>query len=143
MEKAAAVYDRLAQDQRDGAWVLLAADTVVTLDGEILEKPADDAEAARMLGVLSGKRHTVFTGVCVVRCADGHRRMFVEATEVTFRVLGNAEIADYVATGEPLDKAGAYGIQGGAAAFVSRVDGSYTNVVGLPVAAVCAALAEL
>ena len=143
IEKACAVYDRLSPARRAGPGVVLAADTVVTLDGRILEKPADEADAVRMLNTLSGRRHTVFTGVCLIRCADGRRKAFVEGTEVTFRELAEEEIADYVATGEPRDKAGAYGIQGGAAQFVTQVEGSYTNVVGLPMEAVRAALADM
>lgn len=109
---------------------VLAADTVVSLDGEIFGKPRDGAEAEEMLSRLSGHRHTVYTGVAV---AAG-RRMEVAAarTIVEFASLTAEEIRRYVATGEPLDKAGAYAVQGRAAVFVTRIEGSFSNVVGLP-----------
>ncbi len=114
--------------------VILAADTVVTLDEHILEKPADATEAARMLALLSGRTHTVITGYCL-RWA---RRQIVgtESTAVRFITLSPHEIAGYVASGEPMDKAGGYAIQGLASKFIDRVEGCYFNVVGLPVARV-------
>ncbi len=111
--------------------IVIGADTIVVLDGRIFGKPADEADAARMLGELSGRTHQVITGVCLVR--NGRCETFAETTHVCFRGLSDAEIASYVATGEPLDKAGAYGIQGGAGAFVDHIEGDYDNVVGLPV----------
>ena len=119
---------------RPGRWTL-GADTVVEVNGVPLGKPADAEEARQMLRQLSGRSHRVYTGVALVRVdAEGAQevRADVAVTTVTFRPLQEAEIAAYVATGEPLDKAGAYGIQGGAAQFVSLVEGSYSNVVGLP-----------
>lgn len=120
---------------RPGRWTL-GADTVVAVDGDPLGKPVDHEEARRMLRRLSGRSHQVYTGVALVRVDSQEGvadiRADVAVTTVTFRPLKEAEIAAYVATGEPLDKAGAYGIQGGAAQFVSRVEGSYSNVVGLP-----------
>jgi nucleoside triphosphate pyrophosphatase len=126
--------------------IVIGADTVVAADGELLGKPADAAEAEAMLRRLSGRCHDVWTGVAVVRC-DAAGRVAREAvracrTEVTFRRLGAEEIAAYAATEEPLDKAGAYAIQGGAAAFVDRVDGDHDNVVGLPLTLVGQLLAE-
>ena len=114
---------------------LLAADTIVWVGTKALGKPCNDDDARRMLGELSGKTHHVSTGVCLMRgTPDGlDRCSFVETTDVTFKDLTDAEIDAYVATGEPLDKAGAYGIQGGAGAFVARLEGDYDNVVGLPV----------
>lgn len=115
--------------------VVLGADTTVVFDGEVLGKPVDGADAARMLRTLGGRTHQVITGVAVAGPAGT-----LEAaafTEVAIRALTDEEIAQYIASGEPMDKAGAYAIQGRAAAFVTRVDGSYTNVVGLPVALVC------
>ena len=110
---------------------VIAADTVVALDGRILGKPADTEDAARMLRLLSGRQHAVFTGVTVRR---GDRILTeCERTAVFFRTLSGDEIAWYVSTGEPLDKAGAYGIQGRGIRFVSRIEGDYANVVGLPV----------
>ena len=112
---------------------VLGADTTVVVDGEVLGKPGDAAEAASMLGRLSGRSHFVLTGVCLIR-ADGRAETSVATTTVEFRPVTAAEIARYVATGEPMDKAGAYAIQGGAGGFVTRIDGDYDNVVGLPVA---------
>lgn len=111
---------------------VLGADTVVALDGRVFGKPADGAEAVAMLSELSGRVHEVFTGVGLI--VNGVESSFVTGTKVCFSTLGEGEISRYVATGEPLDKAGAYGIQGGAAAFVKWLHGSYTNVVGLPLA---------
>lgn len=110
--------------------LVLAADTVVAIGEEILGKPADPADAARMLRRLSGRSHAVHTAVAASR--DGATSMRLSSSEVTFRTLLNHEIDAYVATGEPLDKAGAYGIQGLAAIFVTRLCGSYSGVVGLP-----------
>jgi septum formation protein len=121
--------------------LVVGADTVVALDGEILGKPLDAADAARMLRALSGRAHEVWTGVAVVR--DGAEPLTLETTcrtRVVFRELDAREIDDYVASGEPLDKAGAYAIQGGAARFVERCEGDYENVVGLPLAATAALL---
>lgn len=109
---------------------VLAADTVVTIGRRILGKPGNEKEAADMLRALSGKTHEVLTGVAVIR--DGCMQSAVEKTEVTFRILNNDEIKDYIHTGEPMDKAGAYGIQGLGARFVVAVKGSWSNVVGLP-----------
>ncbi len=110
---------------------VLGADTEVIVDGEVLGKPADAADAARMLRMLSGRSHLVTTGVILV--GNGIDDTRSETTEVTFASLSEREIQDYVASGEPMDKAGAYGIQGIASRWVTRVDGCYFNVVGLPV----------
>lgn len=111
--------------------LVLGADTIVVVDGRILGKPADGREATAMLEQLSGRAHIVLTGVALVGTATEEVR--VSQTEVRFAPLSSAEIAWYVATGEPLDKAGAYGIQGRAGRFVDGISGSYSNVVGLPV----------
>jgi septum formation protein len=124
-EKAAAAVRR-----HGPAALVLAADTVVALGEEMLGKPADAADAARMLRRLSGRTHEVHTAVAA--CRFGETSFRLSSSEVTFRDLRDAEIEAYVATGEPLDKAGAYGIQGLAAVFVTRLCGSYTGVVGLP-----------
>ncbi len=113
---------------------MLGADTTVTLDELILGKPEDAADAARMLRLLSGRTHRVITGVALVT-AEG-AEVAAEATEVSFLALSEEEIAAYVATGEPMDKAGAYAIQGRAARWIPRIDGCYFNVVGLPLALV-------
>lgn len=111
--------------------LVIAADTVVAVDGRVLGKPHSREEAAAMLSSLSGRAHTVYTGVTV--CRDGEVRTEHEATAVRFRSLTSAEIDAYVATGEPMDKAGAYGIQGYGALLVEGIEGDYSNVVGLPV----------
>ncbi len=113
---------------------VLGADTVVVVDGHILGKPSDANDAARMLRMLSGRRHQVITGVCLV--VHGQSSVASETTLVTVSQITGEEIADYVATGEPMDKAGAYAIQGIASRWIPRIEGDYSNVVGLPVALV-------
>lgn len=111
----------------------LGADTVVVLDGAILGKPRDASEAEAMLHRLSGRTHTVYTGIALVHPQSGRAETAAEATRVTFGPMDAREIADYVATGSPMDKAGAYGIQDDRGAlFVERIEGDYYNVVGLP-----------
>jgi septum formation protein len=113
---------------------VLGADTVVVIDGEVLGKPSDLEDAARMLRLLSGRTHQVHTGICLVRAPDEIEALKHETTLVTFRELDAEEIRCYVESGEPLDKAGAYAVQGLASKFVTRISGCYSNVVGLPVA---------
>ena len=120
---------------------ILAADTVVALDGEILGKPKDRKEAASMLRKLSGKSHQVLTGLALFY--RGKVLTHVETTQVQFSPLSEKDIEGYIRTGEPLDKAGAYGIQGRAALFIPTINGSYSNVVGLPLAALKKLFAEL
>ena len=122
---------------------LLAADTTVVLGTEILGKPVDAADAARMLTALAGRRHEVLTGVCILP-GNGTGRIALEvaSTAVWFSAMSAAEIEEYVESGEPLDKAGAYAIQGIASRWVERIEGSYGNVVGLPVALVYRLLGE-
>ena len=137
-EKALAVWRMRPQD------VVLGADTIVVVDEKILGKPRDTDDAFRMLRLLSGREHRVITGVCVVNAGDsrdlldlGERvRTASETTLVTVNELSDEEIRDYVATGEPMDKAGAYAIQGMASRWIPRIEGDYSNVVGLPVARV-------
>ncbi len=118
--------------------IVLGADTVVAADGRILGKPRDEEEAVRMLCLLQGRSHQVYTGVTLIDCAaDDVVRTFAEETDVHFYPMTEAQIRTYVATGEPMDKAGAYGIQGRFAAWVRGIDGDYNNVVGLPVARIC------
>lgn len=137
-EAPAAAAERLAQAKaaevfgRNPGDLVLAADTLVALGAEILGKPASAEEAVAMLERLSGETHAVVTGVALL--GPGVEARFHARTEVEFRPLSAEEIRAYVRSGEPLDKAGAYGIQGGAAAFVRTIRGSYTNVVGLPLA---------
>lgn len=110
--------------------LVIGADTVVALDGHVYGKPRDDADAQRMLSELSGQTHVVITGVSLVK--GEHSRTFAEQTLVTFKQLSPKQIAEYVATGEPADKDGAYGIQGLGGALVNHIEGDYNNVVGLP-----------
>ncbi|MDR3799901.1 MAG: Maf family protein [Terracidiphilus sp.] len=136
-EKAEAVFRELtaAHGREDGrSLVVLGADTTVTLDEHILGKPEDAADAARMLRLLSGRTHRVITGVALVTAE--RVEVAAEVTEVRFLEMSDAEIAAYVATGEPMDKAGAYAIQGRAARWIPRIEGCYFNVVGLPLARV-------
>jgi septum formation protein len=123
--------------------LVLGADTVVEIDGEVFGKPTDEREAAAMLCRLSGRTHRVITGICLVRAPDHLEALRHETTSVTFCELAEEEIAAYVASGEPLDKAGAYAIQGRAAKFIRRIDGCFSNVVGLPLPVVCGLLKSL
>ena len=122
--------------------LVLGADTLVELDGAILGKPSSPQDARRMLGLMSGRRHRVVTGLVLLDPASDKARSRNVETLVSFRQMAPSEIDAYVATGEPLDKAGAYGIQGLGAAFVERIEGDYYNVAGLPVAALNELLAE-
>ena len=128
-----AVRKARAAAERFDRGVIIASDTLVSLDGAPLGKPADADDARRMLRALSGREHEVFTGVCLIDAQTGMEEAQVDRTGVRFRPLTDAEINAYVATGEPMDKAGAYGIQGGAGKFVESLDGSYENVMGFPV----------
>lgn len=122
--KAAAVAE-----ENPGCCVL-GSDTIVYLDGEILGKPRDEEDAFHILSTLSGRTHTVFTGVAII--AGDKETIFYDKAEVTFKTLEPDEIRDYIATGEPMDKAGAYGIQGPATVLVEKIDGCYFTVIGLP-----------
>jgi septum formation protein len=113
---------------------VLGADTTVVIEGEMLGKPADAADARRMLARLSGRQHQVITGICLKRGLEVVRDY--ASTKVWFALMSAGEIEEYASTGEPMDKAGAYAIQGGASKFIERIDGCYLNVVGLPVARV-------
>jgi septum formation protein len=136
-EKALAVFRKRPQN------FVLGADTIVTIDGLILGKPRDNNDAARMLRMLSGRTHTVITGVCLVAPGAGSAvKVSSESTEVTMSEISEEEICEYVATGEPMDKAGAYAIQGMASRWVPRIEGDYSNVVGLPVALVYSMLRQ-
>ncbi len=115
--------------------LIISADTVVCIDGKRLGKPATKEEAAAMLRLLSGRTHSVVSGVCVLQ--DTHCEVAAVTTKLHFRPLEESEIAAYIATGEPMDKAGAYGIQGLASIFVDRLDGDYYNVMGLPLCTLC------
>jgi nucleoside triphosphate pyrophosphatase len=121
---------------RERERIVVAADTTVVIDGAMLGKPVNDADAKRMLCLLSGRTHAVLTAVAVCRGGTSDPIVDIERTEVEFARLTEFEIDWYLATGEPRDKAGAYGIQGYASRFVTRINGSYSNVVGLPIALV-------
>ena len=123
----------VARKERRG--IVVGADTEVIYRGRIFGKPRSKADARRMLAALSGRTHTVYTGVAVVDAASGQRTTFVESTRVTFRRLSTGEIRSYAATGAPMDKAGAYGIQDDrGAVFVKRIEGDFSTVVGFPLA---------
>jgi septum formation protein len=128
-------------ENKNPDFVCLGADTTVTLDNQILGKPQNQADAARMLRLLSGRTHHVITGVAIVTAA--RTEVAAEITSVKFLTLSDAEIAAYIATGEPMDKAGAYAIQGLAARWIPRIEGDYFNVVGLPLALVSTILQSL
>ena len=112
--------------------MIVGADTVVAYQGQILGKPTDKADAKRLLTMLSGQTHEVYTGVCVIE--DGKTKTFYEETKVTFYEISDEQINHYIKTGEPMDKAGSYGIQGKAAVFIKGIEGDYYNVVGFPIA---------
>jgi septum formation protein len=135
-EKTLTVFQKCQQD------LVLGADTVVVIDDLILGKPVDAADAARMLRILSGRTHEVITGVCLVAPGREVPNMCTasESTFVTMCEISEDEIRDYIASGEPMDKAGAYAIQGIASRWIPRIEGDYSNVVGLPVALVCSML---
>lgn len=135
VRKAEAVYRSHGED------TVIGCDTVVEKDGEILGKPRDEADARRMLSKLSGAVHTVHTGVCIIDKAE--KTVFSQSTRVTFASLSEAEIDEYIKSGEPFDKAGGYGIQGLGARYIEKIDGDYFTVVGLPVAGLYQALRKL
>jgi len=149
-ESPAALVQRLANAKADlvtaravGPAIVLAADTIVVLDDRILGKPASLEDARHMLRQLSGRTHSVLTGVSLIRLPDGERRQFIESTLVHFRPVTEEEISAYLATEEPLDKAGAYAIQGQAGRYIPRIEGCYFNVVGLPLSRVLTELKVL
>lgn len=148
-EKANAYVERVARLKaeavaaRSPRSLVLGADTVVVIDDEILGKPCDEDDANRMLRVLNGRRHQVLTGMALVNDADGQSKVAHEVTEVRFAEMSDQEINWYVATGEPMDKAGAYAIQGHGALFIKEIRGDYFNVVGLPVRLLYALVSEV
>jgi len=148
MDPGKAPYDEVARVSRlkaeavprEEGDVVIAADTIVVCEGKVLGKPRTEAEAVQMLSLLSGRDHQVMTG-CTVLAPQGCRT-FTEVTDLHFRPLSAGEIRRYVLSGEPMDKAGAYGIQGMGGAFVSSLKGDYFNVMGLPLCRVCSILRE-
>jgi septum formation protein len=143
VERLATAKAELAAARAIGPAIVIAADTVISLDGHILGKPRSSDDARHMLEKLSGRTHSVVTGVALIRLPDSERRTFVETTLVRFAALSPEQITRYLATGEPHDKAGAYAIQGHAGRFIPRIDGCYFNVVGLPLSRLYYALADL
>lgn len=146
--KAENVAEDLADEQgrTPEDTIVIGADTIVVLDGKILGKPKDEKDAADMIGALQGRSHEVYTGVAILDYdAQGEKNVSVRAvgTKVYVNSMDEAEISAYIATGEPMDKAGAYGIQGRFAAYIDRIEGDYYNVVGLPVSYVYQALKRL
>ncbi len=149
MNPAGNPFDEVARLSREKALavprgeddVVIAADTIVVCNGRILGKPKSEAQAAEMLTMLSGQAHQVMTGCTLLR--GDRQQTFTEVTDLHFRPLSQGEIRRYVATGEPMDKAGAYGIQGGAALFCTRMEGDYYNVMGLPVCRLWQSLREI
>jgi len=137
-QKARAVADKFP-----GGYLVIGADTIVVLDNQILGKPKDPEEVEETLTRLSGKSHQVMTGVTVIRTKDQMIRKHCEVTQVKFRPLGKEEIVNYIQSKEPLDKAGAYGIQGKGAIFVEKIEGCYFNVVGLPLQKLTSILSDL
>ena len=152
-EAAAAYVQRLAEEKAQAVWnahrasdtaenplVVLGADTCVVVEGQILGKPTDSADARRMLELLSGRTHAVLTGIAAITAKRTVRDL--DITQVTFNVITDSEIGRYISSGEPLDKAGAYAIQGYAARWIPRIEGCYFNVVGLPIARTITLLAQ-
>jgi septum formation protein len=148
LRKARAVLSMLGEREKNGA-IILAADTLVYVNGEVLGKPQNPQEAFEMLRSLAGREHEVYTGVALVCCERGGERdsgrevVFADVAKVYFHELSDGQINAYIATGEPFDKAGAYGVQEHGAVLVERIEGDFYTVVGLPISRVCCALAEM
>ena len=149
-ESPQALVQRLADGKAElvaaravGSAIVIAADTEVVLDGHVLGKPRTSDDARNILKQLSGRTHSVMTGVALIRLPDCERRHFVETTLVHFATLSEEEITEYLASEEPFDKAGAYAIQGRAGRFIPRIEGCYFNIVGLPLARLYQVLSEL
>jgi septum formation protein len=149
-ESAEAMVQRLADAKAElvaarsvGPAIVIAADTAVFIDNHILGKPRTTDDARHMIATLSGRTHSVITGVSLIRLPDIERRSFAESTQVQFATLSPEDFESYLATGEPFDKAGAYAIQGQAGRYIPRIEGCYFNVVGLPLSRLTHALAEL
>ena len=135
-QKAEDVYTRYEKEHPGEEFLVIGSDTVVAADGEILGKPKDEEDAFRMISLLQGETHQVYTGVTLLAKAEGgaKRNTFFECSNVKVYPMDEEEIRDYIATKEPMDKAGAYGIQGGFAVYIRGIEGDYNNIVGLPIA---------
>ncbi len=143
VQRLAAAKAELVAARAVGPAIVIAADTVVAIEGKILGKPRSTEDARKMLEQLSGRTHSVLTGVTLIRLPDAESRAFLESTVVHFARLSEDDIVQYLATDEPYDKAGSYAIQGRAGRYIPRIEGCYFNVVGLPLAHLIRALAEL
>src|SRR5256885_10197578 len=143
VQRLAAAKAGLAAARAVGPAIVIAADTVVTLEGTVMGKPRTTEDARQMLEKLSGRTHSVVTGVTLIRLPDAERRSFVEITQVHFGALSDEELTRYLSTEEPFDKAGSYAIQGRAGRYIPRIAGCYFTFVGLPLARLCQTLAEL
>lgn len=143
LRKAKAAAEKLReQNEITGSSLILAADTIVVLDGEVLGKPVDDEHARSMLSRLQGRSHEVYSGIALIESVSGQQSVAHRMTKVQMKPLSDEQINRYIATGEPSDKAGAYGIQGLGSTIVERIEGCYFNVVGLPLALLSDMLAE-
>ena len=136
---------RAVRENIEGEAIIIAADTLVSLDGQVLSKPESGAEAFAMLRALQGRKHTVYTGVSIIKTGgdDDEVFSFVDSALVYFRQLSDYDIGGYISTGESFDKAGAYGAQGRGAVLVHRIEGDFFTVMGLPISKLCAELAEM
>lgn len=145
MLKAKDVFQKYQAEHPGENFVVIGSDTVVAAEGKILGKPQDEAEAFQMIHMLQGRIHQVYTGVTLLVCENGEmwRNTFAECSDVSVYPMSEAEIREYIATGEPMDKAGAYGIQGRFAIYVREIEGDYNNIVGLPIARVYQELKNL
>ena len=140
--KCSSVAKKMSSEDKAVFDAVLGADTVVVLDGRIIGKPEDAEDAFRILKQLSGRTHSVYTGVTIINTFSGEKETFFEKTDVTFFDVTDEDIRGYIATGEPMDKAGAYGMQGKGAFLVEKINGDFYTVVGLPVARVCRILSR-
>ncbi|MDO5155218.1 MAG: Maf family protein [Eubacteriales bacterium] len=142
--KANEVYNRIKKDYTGKDFIVIGADTIVYYDNDVLGKPADSHEAYDIIKMLSDRTHQVYTGIAIIKRQNGEKQSFLlhEKTDVTFYPISDQEIKDYIATGDPLDKAGAYGIQGPFAIHIKEIHGDYNNVVGLPIAKLYHALCD-
>jgi septum formation protein len=143
VQRLSAAKAELVAARAVGPAILVAADTTVVLDGQLMGKPSSTEDARKMLELLSGRTHSVVTGVTLIRLPEMDRRQFIETTLVSFTPLSRDDISRYLATEEPYDKAGSYAIQGHAGRYIPRIEGCYFNVVGLPLARLVENLREL
>lgn len=144
LQKALAFEEDMERESKlERGDLIIAADTLVYLDGVAMQKPKDEEEAAQMLASLRNKRHTVYTGLALIKVGTNNKKTLCTETQVYFKDFGDEIISEFIATGEPMDKAGAYGIQGYGARLVERIDGDFYSVMGLPLAALDDALREI